>query len=74
MTAAARLDPDQMNSDAIILRDLNADPDILVPGKQNCIANRLLTRELYKIRNNEGIDAFLFACTIHETKPNLHVI
>ena len=63
-----------MYPDAVILSNLNPNPDILIPGEQERIGNRLQTSEFYQIGNNQGINTLLLPVAINESETQLHVI
>ena len=49
----ARLDTDQVNSDAISLCDFNANSNVFVAGQQYGIGHGLISRQSDQIRDNQ---------------------
>lgn len=74
LASAARMDSEEVNANAIILRDLNTHPNILVSRQEQGVANGVLPGKFDEVRDDEGIHAFLLTRIVDETKPDLDVI
>lgn len=64
----------QMNADAMVLRNLNTDANVLISGKQECVRYGFEPCKLNEIGDDKRINAFLLTVTVNEAESKLYIV
>ena len=67
------MNSDKVDPDTELLCQNDANTNVFVTRHQHSIGHRPISCQFGHIRNNESINAFLFARRIHLPKPNLNI-